>query len=206
MFLFHKFSIHFLYIFHRILLFLCKIDFFRMLCLYCVQHLLCEIEKQFDLSSIFFDDHRVIRSIVIIRGIIIFFQLLRTTVFFIFSNTFVPVRRNDFQLLQLQYMGSLTILFAIDHINAELIIFQGILIILLAENIKHKIKRCKKKSCQHKGLGYCNSQDHKDHCKQNHYFPENSGHAFFLSGDLLHNLIVVHINDSFLFFYHPFSE
>ena len=80
------------------------------------------------------------------------------------------------------------------------------IIILLAENIKHKIKRCKKKSCQHKGLGYCNSQDHKDHCKQNHYFPENSGHAFFLSGDLLHNLIVVHINDSFLFFYHPFSE
>lgn len=31
-------------------------------------------------------------------------------------------------------------------------------------------------------------------------FPENSGHAFFLSGDLLHNLIVIHINGSFLFF------
>ena len=110
-----------------------------MLCFHRMKHLFCKIQKQFNLASIFFDDHRVIRSIVIIRGIIIFFQLLRTTVFFIFSNTFVPVRRNDFQLLQLQYMGSLALFFAIDHVDAECIIFQSVLIILLAENIKQKI-------------------------------------------------------------------
>lgn len=127
------------------------------------------------------DDHCIIRSIFIIRGIIIFFQLLRSTILFVPCNTFMPVRCHCLQIAQFQYMSCFAILLAIDHINFKLTVFHLIFIIPLTEYIKDKIQPCKQKSRKHKCLGNRDSHNHKKHCKNNHYHTQDSGHTLFLS-------------------------
>lgn len=82
--LFHKLFHCFLYIFHKHFHILCKINLFWKLCFYCVEHFFCQIKEQFYLLSVLFYDHSIIRYIVFIRCVIIFFQFLCSCVLFIF--------------------------------------------------------------------------------------------------------------------------
>lgn len=82
--LFHKFFHCFLYIFYKHFHILCKINLFWKLCFYCVEHFFCQIKEQFYLLSVLFYDHSVIRYIVFIRCVIIFFQFLCSCVLFVF--------------------------------------------------------------------------------------------------------------------------
>ena len=84
LFLFHKNICYFLYIFHKHFNILCKINLFWKLCFYCVEHFFCQIKEQFYLLSVLFYDHSIIRYIVFIRCVIIFFQFLCSCVLFVF--------------------------------------------------------------------------------------------------------------------------
>lgn len=56
--------------------FLCKKDFFRIVAFNPLQHFICKIQKQFDLFSIFFNDHRIIWYSIVIGSIIVFTEPL----------------------------------------------------------------------------------------------------------------------------------
>ena len=84
LYLFHKFFHCFLYIFYKHFHILCKINLFWKLCFYCVEHFFCQIKEQFYLLSVLFYDHSIIRYIVFIRCVIIFFQFLCSCVLFVF--------------------------------------------------------------------------------------------------------------------------
>ena len=167
--------------FHKHFCILCKINPFRELCFHRMQHFLCQIQKKFYFTSIFPNDHGIVRHIIFIRGIIVLFQFLRSAIPFVPCNTFMPVRCHCLQTAQLQYMSCFAILLAIDHIYFKLTVFHRVFIILLTEYIKDKIQPCKQKSRKHKCLGNRDSHNHKKHCKNNHYHTQDSGHTLFLS-------------------------
>lgn len=78
--------VYFVNISHSFSFILCKKDFLWILTFYGVKHLLGKIQKQFYLLSVFFYDHGIIWSIILIRGVIKFLQMLCAALLFIPCN------------------------------------------------------------------------------------------------------------------------
>ena len=104
-----------------------------------LHHFICKVQKEFDLFSIFFDDHRIIGNVILIGSIVVFTQPLRSAFYPVFCHRIMPVGSQDFQFLKIQIMAVFPVFPSIDHINRLNPVFQDILIVLPTEDIIYKI-------------------------------------------------------------------